>query len=227
MCARYSLHQSNALIADLFDLQWTPELQPRYNVAPTNSVPAVIRVEGKNVLDFFRWGLVPTWADDPKIGARMINARSETAAEKPSFRGPFKNRRCLIPADGFFEWHEEEGKKQPYLVSMKDDHLFAFAGLWEQWFPDKTSDENVLKTCTILTCGSNALLSPIHDRMPVILPKEKFDTWLDPDLKQREPLESLMTPYNAEEMRMFPVTRLMSNPRYNEPDAVKPLQHTV
>lgn len=223
MCARYSLHQSNALIADLFDLQWEPELQPRYNIAPTTQVPAVIEKDGKRELDFFKWGLVPSWAKDPSVGVKMINARSETASEKPSFRSAFKHRRCLIVADGFFEWHTENGKKQPYYLSMKDGKPFAFAGLWETWRPVDDNDQE-LRTCTILTCGPNTLLKPIHDRMPVILPPESYDTWLDPEFDQIDALNALMVPFDAATMQMYPVTTKVGNPRYDSAENVVPVK---
>lgn len=223
MCARYSLHQSNALIADLFDLQWEPELQPRYNIAPSTQVPAVIEKDGKRVLDFFKWGLVPSWAKDPSVGVKMINARSETASEKPSFRSAFKHRRCLIVANGFFEWHTENGRKQPYYLSMIDGKPFAFAGLWEHWWPEGDQKDE-LRTCTILTCGPNALLKPIHDRMPVILPRASYETWLDPEFDQIEALNSLMAPYDAAAMQMYPVTTKVGNPRYDSAENVVPLR---
>lgn len=223
MCARYSLHQSNALIADLFDLQWEPELQPRYNIAPSTQVPAVIEKDGKRVLDFFKWGLVPSWAKDPSVGVKMINARSETASEKPSFRSAFKHRRCLIVANGFFEWHTENGRKQPYYLSMIDGKPFAFAGLWEHWWPEGDQKDE-LRTCTILTCGPNALLKPIHDRMPVILPPASYETWLDPEFDQIEALNSLMAPYDAAAMQMYPVTTKVGNPRYDSAENVVPLR---
>ena len=168
-------------------------MQPNYNVAPTQEVPAVVAGNGggERRLEMLRWGLIPSWADDPGIGARMINARSETVAEKPSFRPAFKERRCLIPADGFYEWQKTNGGKQPHYIRMKNGRPFAFAGLWESW----KGDGNEIRSCTILTTNPNDIAGEIHNRMPVILPPEGYEVWLDPDVRETDQLLSLLAPY--------------------------------
>ncbi|HEY9656670.1 MAG TPA: SOS response-associated peptidase, partial [Crinalium sp.] len=178
MCGRFSLTQSANALAETFQLETLPEWTPRYNVAPTQAVLAIAAAPAHSrQVRLFRWGLVPSWAKDLTIGAKLINARAETVAEKPSFRVAFKQRRCLILADGFYEWHRIDRKtKQPYYFQLADRQPFAFAGLWERW----QGDDTVVETCTILTTQANELLQPIHDRMPVILAPEEYDRWLDP-----------------------------------------------
>src|ERR671916_3384872 len=166
MCGRYTLSTPAGRLAEEFRLDDAVEIPPSYNVAPTQQVATVLEEEGRH-LEMLRWGLVPSWADDPGIGARMINARSETAAEKPSFRSAFRERRCLIPADGFYEWKRENGAKQPYYFHMQEGRPFAFAGLWESW-----NREGEIRSCAILTTQANDVVGEIHERMPVILPRD-------------------------------------------------------
>lgn len=227
MCARYSLHATNALIADLFDLSVEPDLSPRYNIAPSTMIPAIIKDRNSNgekskanVVAYFKWGLVPSWAKDKSIGVKLFNARSETAAEKPSFRAAMKYRRCLIPASGFFEWVDTPEGKQPYFVSIIEQEVFAIAGLYEHW---ETPDE-YLESCTILTTSANTVVKPIHDRMPVIIPKESFDFWLDPEIRTPAALAPLLESHEIEGMRIFPVTKKVGNPRYDYPDAIEPIR---
>ena len=184
MCGRYTL------IADLGDLAQRFEFDgsdftydPCYNIAPTESVLTVRNVEGREAA-FMRWGLVPFWAKDPKIGARMINARSETVAEKPAFRSALKRRRCLVLADGYYEWQKTPVGKRPFRIIMKSGEPFAMAGLWETW---KDPQDNVVPSCTIITAAANDFLAPIHNRMPVILPQEREELWLEPDLEDPVP----------------------------------------
>ena len=217
MCGRYTLSTPAGRLAEEFQLDSTVEISPSYNVAPTQQVAAVLEDEGGRRLEMLRWGLVPSWADDPDIGARMINARSETAPEKPSFRRAFRGRRCLIPADGFYEWKRENGGKQPYYFRMQDGRPFAFAGLWESW--DKGGGE--LRTCTILTTRPNSVLNGIHDRMPVILPHDAYDAWLDPDA-DREELGELMIPYPGADLETYPVSRFVNSPRNNDERCIEP-----
>ena len=168
MCGRYTLKTPVEKLAEEFGFDDSSvELPPNYNVAPTQGVAAVLEEDGRRRLEVLRWGLIPPWADDPQIGSRMINARAETAPEKPSFRRAFRERRCLIPADGFYEWKRMNGGKQPYYIHMKEGRPFAFAGLWESW---KEAGGPEIRSCTILTTKPNALAGEIHDRMPVILP---------------------------------------------------------
>jgi putative SOS response-associated peptidase YedK len=209
MCGRYTLTSPIDRLAQEFDLDGgIGELQPNYNVAPTQSVATVIAENGGRRLEMLRWGLVPSWADDPEIGSRMINARAETAPEKPSFRSAFKRRRCLIPSDGFYEWKREEGGKQPYYIHMQDGRPFAFAGLWESWHDE-------LRTCAIITTRANELVAGVHDRMPVILPRENYDAWLDPEADKEE-LVSLLRPYPGDDLETFPVSRFVNSPRNND-----------
>src|SRR5262245_35107324 len=175
MCGRFTLATSRAQLADLFRLAGGPELPLRYNIAPTQPVPVVRAAGDGRALALARWGLIPRWATDPAIGNRLINARSETVAEKPSFRDAFRKRRCLIPATGFYEWAKTAGGKQPYHFRLLDGRPFAFAGLWERW--DRGGEP--VESCTILTTAANAVVRPVHERMPVILPAEAFAAWLD------------------------------------------------
>jgi putative SOS response-associated peptidase YedK len=217
MCGRYTLSTPAGRLAEEFQLDSTVEVPPSYNVAPTQQVAAVLEDEGGRRLEMLTWGLVPSWADDPDIGARMINARSETAPEKPSFRRAFRGRRCLIAADGFYEWKREDGGKQPYYFHMQDGRPFAFAGLWESW--DKGGGE--LRTCTILTTRPNSVTSGIHDRMPVILPHDAYNAWLDPDADQEE-LGELMIPYPGDDLETYPVSRFVNSPRNNDERCIEP-----
>ena len=217
MCGRYTLSTPAGRLAEEFQLDSTVEITPSYNVAPTQQVAAVLEDEGGRRLEMLRWGLVPSWAEDPEIGARMINARSETAPEKPSFRSAFRRRRCLIAADGFYEWKRENGGKQPYYFRMQDGRPFAFAGLWESW----EKGDGILRTCTILTTRANSVLEDIHDRMPVILPHDAYNAWLDPDA-DREELGELMIPYPGDDLETYPVSRFVNSPRNNDERCIEP-----
>src|SRR5918997_3855689 len=215
MCGRYTLSTPAGRLAEEFQLDSAVEMAPSYNVAPTQQVAAVLENEGGRRLEMLRWGLVPSWADDPDIGSRMINARSETAPEKPSFRSAFRRRRCLIAADGFYEWKRENGDKQPYYFRMQDGRPFAFAGLWESWHDDE------VRSCAILTTQANELVRDVHERMPVILPAEDYEAWLDPEA-EREELVSLLEPYPGDDLETFPVSRFVNSPRNNDERCVEP-----
>lgn len=221
MCGRFTLTLDPGEVQTLLDLgPFVHIVQPRYNIAPMQPIPIVKDLE-KRSIELYRWGLVPFWADDPKIGSRMINARSETAHEKPSFRAAFKYRRCLILADGFYEWHaaDKGGPKTPYLFKLNNDHPFTFAGLYEhKEFPE--GDE--LHTCTILTCPPNKLVSDYHNRMPVMLDIQARWAWLNPDADQ-DFLLDLLTPYPAEEMKCFPVSRAVNSPGNDTPEVIEPV----
>ena len=220
MCGRYTLAVSEKQLAEAFDLSSSlPELTPSYNVAPTQDIAAILGDGEERRLALMRWGLIPSWADDPEIGARMINARSETVAEKPSFRAAFKKRRCLIPADGFYEWQKTNGAKQPFHIRLQNGRPFAFAGLWETWQGDGGPE---VRSCTILTTGANDLLAPVHGRMPVILDPENYDFWLDPDVQEAEPLTGLLEPYPSEAMEAYPVSRFVNSPSNDDPRCVEP-----
>lgn len=210
MCGRFTQTQSGIAIAQAFQLTEAPALQPRYNIAPTQAIAVVKALsDSGRQLQLLRWGLIPAWSKDSSIGARLINARAETVAEKPAFRNAFKKRRCLVVADGFYEWQRLAGKKQPYYFHLSQKQPFAFAGLWEHW-QDKDGTE--IQSCTILTTEANELLSPIHDRMPVILPPQAYDQWLDPDLQDTRQLQSWLRPYAAEAMATYPVSLEVNRP---------------
>lgn len=221
MCGRFTLRTSTESIADLFsgleiDFPDDP-IEPNYNVAPTHSVAAVRNQKDHNELAFLHWGLLPSWAKEKKMAARMINARSETVSEKPAFRAAFKRRRCLVIADGFYEWLTTPDGKQPMYMTMKDDRPFAMAGLWE--VNKRVADEKI-ESCTVITTNANPLLAPIHDRMPVILPPEHFEMWLDPAFKDSDQLQELLQPFDDQEMAARPVAKNVNKVAYNQPDCI-------
>jgi putative SOS response-associated peptidase YedK len=226
MCGRFVLMTPGSSLAAHFRLAEKPSLEARYNIAPTQTVAVVEAREpgAHRELKMVKWGLVPFWAKDPGIGARLINARSETIAEKPAFRTPFKNRRCLVPADGFYEWKKTASSKQPHFVGLANRQVFAFAGLRDRW---ESADGEVIESCTILTTDANTLLLPIHDRMPVILHSEDYDLWLDPGAKQSELLKSLLKPFPPEEMVVYPVGGKVNKSTYEGPDCIEPLDEIV
>jgi putative SOS response-associated peptidase YedK len=170
----------------------------------------VRQIEDGREAVLLKWGLIPSWAKDDSMSARLINARSETVTEKPAFREAFKRSRCIIPADGFYEWQRTEGKKQPYFFHMRDEHPFGFAGLWDRW---RGENGKVIESCTILTTEANEVLLPVHDRMPVILHPETYDEWLDADARAVESLKELLRPYPASEMTSYPVSARVNSPR--------------
>jgi putative SOS response-associated peptidase YedK len=221
MCGRYTLRTPVETLAEEFGITGPlPEVPMRFNVAPTQEVAAVlIEEDEQRKLEMLRWGLIPSWADDPAIGNRMINARSETAAQKPSFRSAFRKRRCLVLADGFYEWQKTASGKQPYYIRMGDGSPFAFAGLWESW--GKYGEE--VRSCTILTTEANGLVGEIHHRMPVILPAEEYDLWLDPDMGEAEPLLDLLRPYPDDLMEAYPVSRFVNSPSNDSEQCVESL----
>jgi putative SOS response-associated peptidase YedK len=220
MCGRFVRKTPITVLArDFLFPEHQTEAAPRFNIAPTQTVAAVRAADNpmKRELAWLRWGLIPSWADDPKIGYRLINARAETAATKPSFRSAFRQRRCLIPADGFYEWQKSDGKKQPHFFHLKDDKPFAFAGLWEHW----EREGEIIESCTILTTEANELLRAVHDRMPVILGTSDHDRWLDPAVQKAEMIEPLLRPYPAEAMTSYPVSTQVNNPRNENPKCLE------
>jgi len=226
MCGRYNLFTSAAELNRLFGVMFADDLQPRYNIAPTQTVPVVRRLDNQRRLTAMRWGLVPSWAQDIKIGYRMINARAETITEKNSFKTAFRRRRCLLPASGFYEWKKLDAKsKQPYHITLANGEPFAFAGLWESWRgpPDNPLSEPLL-TCTIITTAANELLGELHDRMPVILPREHYELWLDPSFEALGPLQELLVPYAADDMQAVPVKPLVGNVKNDTPACVEEIE---
>jgi putative SOS response-associated peptidase YedK len=222
MCGRYSITTPVEGLRKLFDFREQPNLKPNYNVAPTQDVP-VIRLEddGKTHLRLLHWGLIPFWAKEKSIGNRMINARSETVAEKPSFRNAFKKRRCLVVADGFYEWKKAANGKQPYRIVMKDREPFAFAGLWESW-RDKEDDREV-ESCTFISTDSNETMRQIHPRMPVILGAKDHGLWLDPEAPGGA---DLLKPCPDAWLEAYPVSTHVNKPSNNDPTCIEPLEGT-
>jgi len=222
MCGRFALFTLSENLARQFGVSGAPAVSPRYNIAPSQAVDAVraAATGGGREVASLRWGLVPSWAKDAAIGNRMINARSETVREKPAFRNAFRRRRCLIPASGFYEWQRREGQKQPYFVTMRDERPFAFAGLWDRW---QGPDETAIESCTILTTAANAVVAPIHDRMPVIVSAAEYERWLDPALQDTEPLDGLLVPFPSEEMAAYPVSAKVNAPSNDDAECVAPL----
>jgi putative SOS response-associated peptidase YedK len=220
MCGRYSLSASPETIRDHFGLHALPALEPRYNIAPTQVVPVIRAGEEGRELALLHWGLIPAWAKDEKTGYRMINARAETVAEKPAFRNAVRHRRCLVPADGFYEWRTTARGKQPYHVRRRDGALFAFAGLWEHW-----QDEHgrTIESFTILVTDANALLRPIHDRMPAIIEPADYERWLSRALRDPQALAPLLQPYPAVRLQAVPVSTRVNTPRHDDPDCIAPL----
>jgi len=215
MCGRFVLSSPASDIANEFSAErGLFDIEPSYNVAPSQKI-VIIRNDGMNKLLKCRWGFVPAWVKDPDDSYRMINARAETVSEKPAFRNAFRNHRCIIVADGFFEWHMKNGKKKPVFIRMKNAGTFAFAGLYNVW----TSSEGVLAcSCAIITTEANDLLVQYHDRMPVILSKENYGLWLDPDMRDKKVLQSLLNPYSSDEMDAYYVSSKVNSPDYNAAD---------
>lgn len=222
MCGRFSLGASAATLAAQFDLVDLSAWSPRYNIAPTQEVLAVVRTldAPKRSSRLLRWGLIPPWADDSRIGNRLINARAETVATKPAFRRAFKERRCLLLADGLYEWQRQERRKQPFYIRLRDGRPFAFAGLWEHW---EGSEGMAIQSCTILTTTSNEVVGRIHDRMPVILSPTDYDRWLDPSIQEPAVLQTLLRPYPADEMTAYPVSTLVNSPANDNSGCTEPL----
>ncbi len=221
MCGRFALTAPASTITEIFQVDVLPDILPRYNVAPTTQVLCVAEEEGARVAKTFRWGLVPFWAKDIKIGYKMINARSETVASKPAFRAAFKKRRLLILSDGFYEWKRLDSKnKIPHQIGMKDNKPFAMAGIWERWTDPESGDD--VHTCAIITVGPNSLMEPIHNRMPVILPPSQWGLWLDPAVQDKAQLQELLVPFPADEMAARRVSSKVGNVRNQGADVQDP-----
>ena len=221
MCGRFTLTVDPAESKDVFeDIKFPNKFAPRFNIAPTQPVLAIPN-DGKNQADFFMWGLIPSWAKDPSIGNRLINARGETLAEKPAFRGGYKYKRCLILANGFYEWKSEPGTKTkaPYFIHLKSGNVFAFAGLWDEWH---SSDGSTVRSCAIVTTTPNDLMSKIHNRMPVILPPSDYAEWLDTTPRAPESLAHFIRPFSAELMEAYPVSTLVNSPANDRAECIAP-----
>ena len=224
MCGRYRLSRRKQVVEEYFgavseDYEWSP----RYNVAPSQSILTIRQdaCQPVRTLSTLRWGLIPSWAKDPSVGYKTINARAETVATTTSFREPFTSQRCLIPADGFYEWRRSGKTKQPYCFEVNDGELFAFAGLWDRW---RDPQGNVIESCTILTTTPNSLLSDIHDRMPVILRPDAYDLWLDPSLRDTISVSEMLRPFDAGLMRRYPVSNRVNHVLNDDADCAKPVE---
>lgn len=220
MCARFTLTDTGELLLRQFRLgELPPDYRPRYNIAPTQAVLAVVNGEERRATRF-RWGLIPYWAKDATIGRKLINARAETVAVKPSFRHSLRRRRCLIPADGFYEWQVKDGRKQPLRIVPANGPLFAFAGLWDRW--ESPEGQEVL-SCVIITTAANDFMRPIHDRMPAILSPKDYDLWLDAGVQDPEAVTPLLRPCSDEMLRAYPVATVVNSPRNDTPACIAPL----
>ena len=217
MCGRFARFSSVQKFAELFRTGGGFSLNPRYNVAPTQALLLARNAAGGGrELVCLHWGLIPYWAKEPKTGYSTINARAETVAEKPTFRNAFRHRRCLIAADGYYEWRKLERTKQPYFIALKDGEPFAFAGIWEHW----AREEQSIDSCAIIVTDANELTKPIHDRMPVILAPEDYDAWMDPDLTDADRLKAYLRPYPSERMLAYPVSKAVNNPKNDQPELI-------
>ncbi len=220
MCGRYALYTDPKTLLMIFEFSQVPrDLVPRFNIAPSQDVPAVrAGAEGGRELRMLRWGLVPSWSKGPEGGYKMINARAETAAERPAFRAALARRRCLLPADGFYEWRTEGKVRTPHFIHFADGRPMALAGLWEHW----QRDGEAIDSCTILTTAANDLVAPIHDRMPVIVDPSDFARWLDPEVTDPLAVEDVMRPFPPDRMEAYPVSRRVNNPRNDDRGCVEP-----
>lgn len=224
MCGRFTLTIDSEQLQEAFPWLTVPEgIEPRYNIAPTQPV-AVVPNDGRNRLDFFTWGLIPSWSKDPSIASRMINARAETLAEKPSFRTAFRRRRCLILADGFYEWRQEPvGRaKTPMYIQLKEGRPFAFAGLWESWQAPQGEGSTIL-SCTIITTDPNPLTGAIHNRMPAILDEKDYGLWLSQEEQDPQVLSALLRPYPEERMQAYPVSSRVNSPSNESAELIQPV----
>jgi putative SOS response-associated peptidase YedK len=223
MCGRFIIDSDPDQIQKAFKLdQVNTTVEPNYNIAPTQNVFTIVQRDGQNVLEAMRWGLIPVWAKDMSIGSKMINARAESVAEKPTFKRPLKSRRCLIIADGFYEWQKAGSAKTPMFIRPKSKGPFAFAGLYDTW--KSPADGQALSSCAIITTSAkeHELMRSIHERMPVILPKKAYKLWLDPENQDLDELVALLQPYPADKMIAYPVSTLVNSPRNNSPECIRP-----
>jgi len=224
MCGRYTRKEQIEALLDVLKAVIQCDLTPRYNIAPSQMVACVRNAPENEHREcvLLKWGLIPSWAKDPSIGYKMINARAETVAEKPSFRKAFQHQRCLVIADGFYEWQREGKAKQPYYIRFKDSRPFAFAGLWESWKDKTNGDGTQIDSCTIMTTEANEFMQSIHHRMPVILDPRNYEVWLDPDTKDASLLTPLLKGHPSDEMEAVPISTRVNNPRFDGPECIEP-----
>ncbi|MGC1454919.1 MAG: SOS response-associated peptidase [Nitrospirota bacterium] len=220
MCGRFEIHSPIEIIAEIFGIaDWELEYPPHYNIAPSQDILIVVN-DGKRRLIKSRWGFVPSWSQDLDASYKMINARAETVASSKAFKSAFEKQRCLVVADGFYEWRREGTTKKPFYVRLKSHKPFGFAGLYNAW---RSPDGELLTMSTIITTGANQLVMPIHERMPVIAPVDKYDLWLDPRVQDSSVLPALLNPYPSEEMELFPVTPKVNSFKFDSPESIEPL----
>ena len=221
MCGRFRLGKGREALKEYFGAECDVEWSPRYNIAPTDQIPAVRQNATRPVreLSLLRWGLIPYWSKDDSGAYKMINARAESAATRPAFRDALKLRRCLIPADGFYEWKKLPKAKQPYCFTLREESIFAFAGIWERW---KDAGDNKVETCSILTSKPNELAAAVHDRMPVILPPENYDLWLDPGFKDINEVSEMLKPFPAALMKAYPVSARVNQVKNDDAQCAEP-----
>jgi putative SOS response-associated peptidase YedK len=222
MCGRFSLTFTSRDLREYFDLGNELPLAPRYNIAPSQNVATIRRENGARVLRELHWGLIPFWAKDRKIGYRTINARAETAHKSPSFRAAFRSRRCLVPANGFYEWDKAGGTRQPYFIHLVDNKPMAFAGLWERW--QEKAQDAVVESCTILTTDANDFMARLHNRMPAILQPDDFDLWLDPKVQQVERLRPLLKPAASGILAIYPVSSYVNKATHEGAECLEPVR---
>jgi len=224
MCGRFVMHLAITEVTeefDVYDVEWIWE--PSYNIAPGQNIAGILKKDGNKSLTTLRWGLIPSWAKEEAIGYRMINARAETLTQKPTFSRPFKTQRCIIPANGFYEWRQEETKKRktPFYVQLGSGKPMGFAGLYDTW---KSQDGKIITSCTIITTTPNEIIAPLHNRMPVIIESNKREMWLDKTIQDPHELMPLLKPYDAHDMEAFEVSDRVNSPKFNSPDCIKPAQ---
>ncbi|MFC1563921.1 SOS response-associated peptidase [candidate division KSB1 bacterium] len=221
MCMRFARESKLSLIEKAFDINKVlTKIEQSYNVAPTHRVVSVVNEGGSNNLVDFKWGLIPSWSKDDKFATKLCNARSETIAEKPSFRDAFRKRRCLVVATGYYEWFTQGKLKTPMLFTMKSREPFGLAGIWESWI---SPENEKIETCSIITTEANELAKPVHDRMPVIMPGELINDWLHPENQNVSELTELLNPYPSDEMEKYEVSRIVNSPKNNTPECVRPV----
>ena len=223
MCGRFYLDAPDELVLSYFGLDEGIHLQPRYNIAPSQDVAIVRAAAQARELAYLRWGLVPAWSREEKTRYSMINARADTIADKPSYREPFRKRRCLVPASGFYEWRKMSHGKQPYRIGRTDNGIMALAGLWEHWEGEGKS----VDSCSIIVTEANDCIRPVHDRMPVILDPDQFDAWLNPDNGDAETLKAMLQPYPGEAMSYWPVDTMVNSPANDDPRNIQPVDITA
>lgn len=217
MCGRFRLGKGRQALKKYFGAANEVDWDPRYNIAPTQDV-VTVRQDASNpirLLSLMRWGLIPSWAKDASGAARMINARCESAAHRPAFADALRSRRCLIPADGFYEWQKLGKTRQPYCFALENDDIFAFAGIWDNW---RSPEDGMLETCSILTTSANDLVRDVHDRMPVILPRDSYDLWLDPGFNNMRAISDLLQPLPAAALKKYPVSTRLNSVDNDDPD---------